>query len=396
MAQLVCQKCGRLLNETEFYTKKDGSKPTLCKKCMTMHIDPFDSSSFEWLLKEMDVPYIAGEWNILVEKQFKKEGRQMNPGAIFGKYLSKMKLKQWKQYGYADTERIVAEQQKMLEDQKKAAEMATSEGRVAEIQRQYEAGEISKAQYMTLLSPADIGLEKPVVDMRGLREAVHGETPAATISVDAMYAEDDATLDLVKELTEDDKKYLLLKWGKLYKPSQWIELERNYREMEESFDIQDQDTRNSLILCCKTFLKANEALDVGDVNSYRALMQAYDQLRKSAKFTAVQNKEEKGDFIDAVGEIVRYCEAEGGKIKRHDVSTTQDILDKEIDDMKRYYRSIIDNDPALSREIENYLKKKERAENSGTGFEEDEVLTDEDFAEFDDFVEEESDQNELG
>lgn len=94
MAMLVCQKCGRPLDEKNFYTKRDGTKASFCKQCMTMHIDVFDPTSFEWLLKEMDVPYLPGEWNILVEKQFKKDGRKMSPTAIFGKYLGKMKLKQ--------------------------------------------------------------------------------------------------------------------------------------------------------------------------------------------------------------------------------------------------------------------------------------------------------------
>jgi hypothetical protein len=30
-------------------------------------------------------------------------------------------------------------------------------------------------------------------------------------------------------------------------------------------------------------------------------------LRKSAKFTAAQNKEEKGNVVDSVGELVAFC-----------------------------------------------------------------------------------------
>jgi len=31
--------------------------------------------------------------------------------------------------------------------------------------------------------------------------------------------------DLGEELTEEDKKYLRLKWGKTYRPEEWIRLE---------------------------------------------------------------------------------------------------------------------------------------------------------------------------
>ena len=71
--------------------------------------------------------------------------------------------------------------------------------------------------------------------------------------------------------------------------------------MMNSFDIQDADSKNSLIFICKTYLKMNQAIDIGDVEGYQKLSRVYDQLRKSAKFTAAQNKEEKTDFIDSVG-----------------------------------------------------------------------------------------------
>jgi hypothetical protein len=48
-----------------------------------------------------------------------------------------------------------------------------------------------------------------------------------------------------------------MKWGRLYSEEEWIALEKNYTEMCNSFDIQDQDTKNTLILLCKTNLKMN-------------------------------------------------------------------------------------------------------------------------------------------
>ena len=55
-----------------------------------------------------------------------------------------------------------------------------------------------------------------------------------------------------------------MKWGRTYKPSEWVELEKRYTEMMNSFDIQDADSKNTLILICKTNLKQNQALDMGD------------------------------------------------------------------------------------------------------------------------------------
>ena len=62
--------------------------------------------------------------------------------------------------------------------------------------------------------------------------------------------------------------------------------------MMNSFDIQDADTINTLILICKTNLKMNQALDAGDIEGFQKLSKVSESLRKSAKFTAAQNKEQ--------------------------------------------------------------------------------------------------------
>jgi len=38
----------------------------------------------------------------------------MNGLSVIGKYLAKMRLNQWKDYGYADTERLMAEREEEM------------------------------------------------------------------------------------------------------------------------------------------------------------------------------------------------------------------------------------------------------------------------------------------
>ena len=52
----------------------------------------------------------------------------------------------------------------------------------------------------------------------------------------------------------------------------------------------------------------NQALDCGDVEGFKNYQKYLKSLRKSAKFTAAQNKEEKNDYVDCVGELVAMCE----------------------------------------------------------------------------------------
>jgi hypothetical protein len=351
-ATCICAKCGKAMDEKQFYTYKDGRKTELCKKCLTMHIDNFEEETFLWLLEQMDVPYLPKEWNVLRDKAYAKDPYNMNGMSVFGKYLSKMKLKQWKNYGWADTEKLQAE----AEGKRLEATEAMKEFEEA-IKKQYESGEISEAQYRTLTS----------VPSQHENEGGRPAPPPTTDFGKAFYDENNFISeqelpDPASELTTDDKLYLAMKWGRLYKPTEWVELEKNYNEMMESFDIQDADTVNTLKLICKTNLKLNQAIDCGDLDGYQKLSRVYESLRKSAKFTAAQNKETKGDFVDCIGTMVAYCEKEGGQIPKFEIKADLDIIDTIIKDNKEYTKSLIYQDTALAKQIEEYLKKKEISE----------------------------------
>lgn len=345
MASYKCQKCGKVLDEGQFYTYKDGSKTELCKKCLTMHIDNFDESTYLWLLEKMDVPYVPGEWNSLRDKAFAKDADKMNGMSVFGKYLSKMKLKQWKNYCWADSEKLQKEAEEKAE-----ARVEADEQFEADLQAKYEAGEISEAEYKTLMSvPSQMKAEED------------RPTENPYLGKDNPYNENDMISeeelpDPASELTQEDKIYLAMKWGRLYKPAEWIELEKMYNEMMDSFDIQDADTKNTLILLCKTTLKANQSLDAGDIEGFQKLSKVQESLRKSAKFTAAQNKEKKDDFIDCVGELVALCEKEGF-IPRFATDIPQDKVDITLKDMQNYTKKLVTQDLGFGQQIEDALKK---------------------------------------
>ena len=123
-----------------------------------------------------------------------------------------------------------------------------------------------------------------------------------------------------------------------------------------SFDIQDADTINTLILICKTNLKMNQALDCGDIEGFQKLSKVSESLRKSAKFTAAQNKEEKNDYVDCVGELVAMCEREG-YIPRFETDIPQDKVDLTLKDMESYLYKLVTQDLGFGQQIEDALKK---------------------------------------
>lgn len=139
----------------------------------------------------------------------------------------------------------------------------------------------------------------------------------------------------------------------------------------------------------------DQAIDCGDIDSYQKLSRVYDAMMKSAKFTEAQNKEGKEDFVGSVGELVAYCEKTGGQIPRYEIKVPYDTVDKIIDDLKQYNKSLIYEDKSLADEIEQYLKNKQNAEQMKKDREEakkkglDQIeLDDQDFINFKEAIEE--------
>lgn len=343
-----------MLDEGQFYTYKNGSKTELCKKCLTMHIDNFDESTYLWLLEKMDVPYLPAEWNILRDKAYNKDPEKMNGMSVFGKYLSKMKLKQWIDpetkalYGWADSEKLQKREEERIANREEKVEK--NEAFEAELQAKYEAGEISEAEYKTLMSvPAQMKAEE---NRPAANPYLRPDNP---YNEKEMFSEEELP-DPSAELTQEDKIYLAMKWGRMYRLAEWVELEKSYNEMMESFDIQDADTKNTLILLCKTTLKANQALDSGDIEGFQKLSKVQESLRKTAKFTAAQNKEKQEDYLDSIGELVVMCEKEGF-IPRFATDIPQDKVDITLKDMQNYTKKLITQDLGFGQQIEDALKK---------------------------------------
>lgn len=350
MSTQFCEKCHHTMDEGQFYTYKDGRKTELCKKCLTLHINNFDESTYVWLLEKMDVPYVPEEWNVLRDKAMAKandDPRKLNGMSVFGKYLSKMKLKQWKEFGWADTERLQAQNA-----EKRAAAASELAELDAMYQEQYDKGEISEAQYRTLVSTS----ARNAHFYDSVPKTAQPFVPETNFFDESQFLSDSEIPDPAALLTQEDKIELAVKWGKLYKPNEWVILETDYRKMKQSFDIQDADSENTLILLCKTNLKANQAIDAGDIEGFQKLSKVSESLRKSAKFTAQQNKEEKGDFVDSVGELIALCERDGF-IPRFATDIPQDKVDMTLKDMNEYVRKLVTQDLGFGQQIEDSLKK---------------------------------------
>ena len=305
-SKIHCVRCNRMLNRNQFYMDKNRRPMEKCKKCLTSMVNLDSESTILPILKEVDIPYIPSEFKNLVERY---GGTKNSNQTVVGRYIGKMKLAQYKDYTYADTERLVEEEEKrmaLMEDKK--------EQKIEEF--------IQKG-----------------MDREEAEERVLGSK--------------ELEIDFGDLFTKEEKKALMIKWGKHYKPEELMQLETFYTNMHASFDISTASHEDYLLQIAKISLRMHDAINIGDIETHKNLANTYDKLMKSVKFTAIHEEEDR--FVDSISEITKLCETEGF-IPVYHTDEPQDVVDVTIRDLKMYTRNLVENEHNLGDMIESSME----------------------------------------
>ena len=186
-----CEKCKRTMAGEQFYSSNNlekypnDGKLNQCKKCLTMHVDNFNPDSYVWILQECDVPYVPAEWHGLLQT-YGRDKSKLTGASILGRYLSKMRLKQWRDYRWKDTAFLQEVENAKIEQAMKA--------------QGYDAAEIA----MTLNEKNSAIPEGDVVIPVYKDESVN-EAPV----YDDYFAQQAPEINI--DLTDEDRTYLCLK-----------------------------------------------------------------------------------------------------------------------------------------------------------------------------------------
>ena len=143
------------------------------------------------------------------------------------------------------------------------------------------------------------------------------------------------------------------------------------------------------------------------VDGFQKMSKVYDSLMKSGRFTAAQNKAENGEFVDSVGELIALCEKDG-YIEKFYSDKPNDKVDITLKDMQRYTRRLVEEETNLNELLQAAIERnaKEDAEAQDESdivdFDdiamediENQITTDKDFEEFNEFQSKEMDEDEL-
>lgn len=393
----ICDECGRNLpveRHTAFWRKRTGGYATVCKDCMVQGKDPRDEAQFMPILKELDFPYVERTWITQFNKMYRKDPDDFDVKAFFGKYLRALNLSSTagaagkgfdateelnanpaskgveQMYTQEDLVRIEAEEaqaaerkrqeaeRKQKEADRKRRESEQKEKRKAEMAKIKEdklqiKEEKKRLRELASQISSESKMQTPVPQEPQVQEPVQLQSPPAYVPTLGLDEE-----NIAKEFTDEDKKYLALKWGMLYKPSEWVTLEDKYQKYAAEYEM-NVDREEVLRSICKTNLKMDQALDICDFKAYKDLSMVYDQLRKSGKFTESQNKEQATRDIDSIGELVAFVEGEGGIIPHFEspIDYPKDKIDFIIKDLKNYTVNLVKNELGLGDLIESFIEK---------------------------------------
>lgn len=329
-ARKKCIKCDIPRPYANFYKLKtptdddpDGYMP-LCKSCIEHVYKASEPATFMPILKYLDIPWIPSEYRkIYLTKA--TPGKPDNL-AILGNYIVKMKLKQYKDYSF--------ELSNLAQDR-----YETEETRDPIENYNYNISLVHLSPLLTSKKNAIDDKEKVI------KEEDMQVTAADEISE---FSKQDTTQP---ELTKEEAKYLIMKWGKIFTVDQLLTLEKQYQEMCQDFDIRNASQRNYLKKLCIISLRYDDLLLQQNYEDAKKLSSMYTSITKEAGFQPIQNKTANDDYLNSVSYLVKLAESEG-PIPVYDIEENPDIVDLTIKDFKLWVKNLISDDENITERFD--------------------------------------------
>lgn len=346
MTRKTCKCCGATLDIKNYFVSKDKKRYPdgyldVDKKCALMFFNYSNPATFMKVLKEADVAWVPNVYLEILYANF--NASRPNNATLVGKYLSKMKLNQYKRYGFEDSVEVQRELG-YVEDE-------ISDPTVYEFP-EWGAPPTFEIPLNIDYDMMPISAESSSVDFsspNSTKPRPQGIVAGVDISV----------------LTQEDLDYLSSHWGATVSLEDCIKCERAYQQMiNNEIEAKTTTHKDYIKKMCITSLKADKALEVGDFEGYSKLMRIYDQISKAANLQPKNTNTELVEQYMDIGTIARICE-EDDFIPNWDLEIHQDKLDLTIVDFKLYLKRLIDNDPSIKEmmsEVEQKIKSKDEEE----------------------------------
>lgn len=106
MEKKYCKICKKRLIHANTYKFKDGTLDQCCKMCRIAGCNDTRPWTFFPIMELFDIPYVEEEWLYTLRSAFQSQTYKIAFPSIFGKYLAKMYLQGWRNFGFKDSREI--------------------------------------------------------------------------------------------------------------------------------------------------------------------------------------------------------------------------------------------------------------------------------------------------
>lgn len=162
----ACPKCGKARDARMYYAGRHGYMP-ICKVCICHMVDATRPSSFLWVLKDLDFPYVEDVWLKQVRNTYASDPDSFTSDKVLGRYVRTMKMKYYLDKTWDDTIELNKERgRKFTFDD---AEVEADRKKEEELTKRLDAGDINAEEYIKLRgdinSDVDESLRQKVSDI---------------------------------------------------------------------------------------------------------------------------------------------------------------------------------------------------------------------------------------
>lgn len=172
-------------------------------------------------------------------------------------------------------------------------------------------------------------------------------------------------LENVEELeTENGTIYLnkeiAMKYGSGFTNREYLTMEKFFREMENTHDISQPQTKKQLVYLCKLQVQMDRALEENDDGAFKNYNDRYEKILQSSGFRPIDKK----DSIEKTGmrsfsAIFEEVERRG-HVQPKPIEERMDLLDVAMREFINYDR-VIDGNPRLDKAPSYIMEKLEEA-----------------------------------
>lgn len=160
--------------------------------------------------------------------------------------------------------------------------------------------------------------------------------------------------ELLSKITSIKDRFMArnaIKWGSGYTFEEYLKLENLLVSTLRANDITNPFQIDAIQKACLISLQLDKAITEGDSKGIKDLSTAYSTFTKTAQIDDIITTSN-NDVIASVADLAQYIEECGGEFKFYD-NVSRDIVDKTIEDLKQYTRTLVTESTGLGSVLEN-------------------------------------------